>query len=139
MSLDYRKIVDEYLFPKSMHNNLHRTFREADRLVWVRLGCFIYLTGIYIWALIFMPNAIDNFIYLTMQGYFLAWVYFGLTLEDYLSRRILKQELVPGLWKLCSLIFEMAICLEVPITLVFWGILMAIIVDLPGVDGKSKS
>lgn len=132
----YLGVLDQFLFPKDLKNNLWRTFRNNDWLVWYRLGCFIYLTGIYIWALVMMPNAIDNFIYLTMQGYFLTWVFFALALEDYVTRKVVKQEVVPGLWKFTYLVYEIALAVEVPITIVFWTILMAIVVDLPGVDGK---
>jgi hypothetical protein len=82
-----------------------------------------------------MPNAIENFIYLTMQGYFLAWVYFALALEDYITRRVVKQEVIPGLWKLTYLVYEVAITIEVSITLVFWIFLMPIVLKTPGVSG----
>jgi len=91
MPRDYMAILSEYFFPKGSENNLWKCCRPTDKLVWVRLGCLIYLTGVYIWALAFMPNAIENLIYLTMNGYFLTWVFFALSLEDYLSRRLAKQ------------------------------------------------
>jgi uncharacterized membrane protein len=128
-------ILDAYLFPKGFKNNLWKCCYNTDKLVYVRLGCFIYLLCVYLWALAFMPNAIENFIYLTMQGYFLAWVYFALALEDYITRRVVKQEVIPGLWKLTYLVYEVAITIEVSITLVFWIFLMPIVLKTPGVSG----
>lgn len=139
MSRNYLAVVDEYLFPKSLQNNLWACCRETDKLVWVRLGCFLYLTGVYIWALAFMNNAIENIIYLTMEGYFLTWVYFALALEDYLSRRIAREEVFPGLWKLTYIIHEIAMGVEVPITLVFWTLLFRILLEIPGVDGRDSA
>lgn len=138
MPRDYIAILGAYLFPKGYQNNLWKCCRDTDKLVWIRLGCFLYLTGIYVWALAFMNNAIENFIYLTMQGYFLTWAYFGLALEDYLSRRLAKEEVFPGLWKLTHLVHQVAINLEAPITFVFWAFLFRIVLTLPDIDGTLR-
>ncbi len=66
MPRNYMVILSDYLFPKGFQNNLWKCCRETDKLVWIRLGCLLYLTGVYIWALAFMSNAIDNIIYLTL-------------------------------------------------------------------------
>lgn len=136
MPRDYMSILSDYLFPRDFPNNVWKCCRDTEKLVWIRLGCLVYLTGIYLWTLWFMPNAIENIIYLTMQGYFLTWVFFALALEDYLASYLTKDKVFPGLWKLTYLIYQIAINLEVPITLVFWIFLFRIVLTLPGADGK---
>lgn len=34
---------------------------------------------------------------------------------------------------MCSLLYEMALCAEVPVTLVFWGFLFKILLSMEGV------
>lgn len=110
MEQNYLTTVDHYLFGKSYPNNLHKTFRRSNYLIGIRICCLIYLTGIYIWSLILMDNIEDNVIYFTMESYFLTWVYFALTVEDYFANSKQRPEYFKGLWKMCSLIYELALC-----------------------------
>lgn len=80
-----------------------------------------------------MDNIEDNVIYFTMESYFLTWAYFALTVEDYFANTKQKPEYFKGLWKMCSLLYEMALCAEVPVTLVFWGFLFKILLSMEGV------
>jgi hypothetical protein len=53
----------------------------------LRIVGFVYISGIYIWALIEMPTFNTNIIYLTMLGYTSTWLYFALSLQDYFINR----------------------------------------------------
>lgn len=79
----YRNTVHNYLFgPDSQ--TYKGEMPENVSTVYIRLGCFLYLTAIYLWAIIRMRSYLDNIIYLTMIGYFITWLYFGLTMQRYL-------------------------------------------------------
>ena len=130
MEQRYLTTVDHYLFGPSYPNRLHLSFRSTNKLIYLRIGCLIYLTAIYLWSLILMPNIDENIIYLTLESYFITWVYFALTVEDYFANSPDKPEYFRGLWKMCSLLFEVALCAEVPVTLVFWGFLFKIMMDM---------
>lgn len=63
---------------------IHFSHIDSNHLFLIRLGCFIYLTTIYIWTLNDMGSFLTNIIYLTMQGYLITWLYFSLVIQDYL-------------------------------------------------------
>ena len=63
---------------------MHQSHKDTNRLFYIRLVSFVYLSAIYIWTLVEMKGILTNFIYLTLQGYFLAWLYFALTMQDHL-------------------------------------------------------
>jgi hypothetical protein len=79
MEQSYINVLDKYLFGVAYNNNLHLPCRETRRLIVIRICCLVYLTAVYIWSLVLMDNIEDNVIYLTMESYFLTWVYFALT------------------------------------------------------------
>ena len=83
-----------------------------------------------------MDNIEDNVIYFTMESYFLTWVYFALTVEDYFANSRQRPEYFKGLWKMCSLLYQTALCAEVPVTIVFWGFLFRILLQMKGVTGS---
>jgi hypothetical protein len=103
----------------------------------VRFIAFIYLTGIYVWALASMPSLTTNVIFLTMIGYLMTWLYFAVTLQHHILGKYKKLSLYiksdGSLPKFIELIFEIALCAEVPITIVFWTILLPIVLDMPDV------
>ena len=84
-----------------------------------------------------MNSLMANILYLTMQGYFLTWLYFLATMQDYMINGFGKWGRV---FPLCNnlkyyieIIFQMAFCLELPITLIFWGFLFNILIHIEGI------
>ena len=80
----YYDSMVNYFFPSSHTISLHHSHKNTNTLFYIRLFSGIYLTGIYLWSNTTMPTLLDNVIYLTMQGYFITWLYFILILQDYL-------------------------------------------------------
>lgn len=80
-----------------------------------------------------MENIEDNVVYLTLESYFLTWVYFALAVEDYFANNKQYPEYFKGLWKMNSIIYQTALCVELPVTVVFWGFLFKVILTLPGI------
>lgn len=72
-----------YLFPEEHIINIHHSVINQKVLHGFRIFALTYLSVIYFWALSLFKSALGNIIYLTMIGYFLAWLYFLLVLQDY--------------------------------------------------------
>ena len=77
--------LDSYHFcyPERRHLDIHETHYHKKLLLTIRVVAYLYLTFIYLWTLVQMPTFNTNIIYLTMVGYLLTWLYFGLTLQHY--------------------------------------------------------
>lgn len=85
----FRRVFHEYYFnyPDCRTLNLHESHLSDNTLLGIRIVAFVYLTGIYIWALVDMPTLNTNLIFLTMLGYTATWLYFGLSLQDALIHK----------------------------------------------------
>ena len=63
---------------------MHQSTVSDRILFYFRLFAFILLTAIYIWTIaVIQQSLMENIMYLTMIGYLLSWLYFGLVLQDY--------------------------------------------------------
>jgi hypothetical protein len=63
---------------------VHQSTVNDRVLFYFRLFAFILLTAIYVWTIaVIQQSLMENIMYLTMIGYLLSWLYFGLTLQDY--------------------------------------------------------
>lgn len=85
--LSLRKKIEgakDYLFPEEHAISLHYSPININTLFYVRLGSLLYLTGIYLWTITLSNSLMVNIIYLTMQGYFLTWLYFVAVMQDYM-------------------------------------------------------
>lgn len=82
---DKHQQLTDYFFPSHYIINLHYSHLNINTLFYVRLFSFIYLTAIYLWSFTSTPTILYNVIYLTMQGYFLTWLYFLLVMQDYVA------------------------------------------------------
>ena len=70
---------------------------------------------------------------MTMQGYFLAWIYFLLNMQDCLAAYCGIS--IPGLKYYIEIVFEVAFCVEMPITIMYWAVLHQILLITEGVTG----
>lgn len=133
------KLTDfhNYLFPEDHTISIHHSHANINVLFYIRLISFLYLTGIYIWAFTLTNSFLNNIIYLTMQGYFFTWLYFLLTLQDYMINGFGKWgqvfPLSSNLKYYIEILFELAFCVEPPITLIFWGFLFKILINMEGI------
>lgn len=85
--LAFKRKVDElhlYFFPEVHSINIHHSPVNSATLFYIRIFSLLYLTAIYIWSITTTVSALNNIIYLTMQGYYLTWLYFFLVMQDYL-------------------------------------------------------
>jgi hypothetical protein len=80
--------LDEYFFnyPDRRPLNIHESHIDNKCLLGIRVVAFIYMSMVYVWTLLQMPSFNTNIIYLTMVGYTLSWLYFGLTIQHYFLR-----------------------------------------------------
>lgn len=63
---------------------IHHSTVNDRVLFYFRLFAFIFLTSIYVWTIAALQQSLmENIMYLTMIGYSLSWLYFGLSLQDY--------------------------------------------------------
>lgn len=86
MIIKFAKKMDDltnYLFPEDHSISLHHSTINTQTLLYIRIIALIYLTAIYVWSITTTQSALNNIIYLTMQGYFLTWLYFLLIIQDY--------------------------------------------------------
>jgi len=78
-----RKFHEYYFeYPERRSLNLHESHMNENTLMGIRIVAFVYLSGIYFWALIQMATLNTNLIFLTLLGYTATWLYFGLSLQD---------------------------------------------------------
>lgn len=85
--LAFKNAVDSihnYFFPDEHSISVHHSIINIKTLFYFRVFALIYLTFIYIWSIAISTSAMTNFIYLTMQGYYLTWLFFLLTIQDYM-------------------------------------------------------
>lgn len=85
--LAFKRKVDElhlYFFPEEHSISIHHSPINSATLFYFRIFALLYLTAIYIWSITTTASALNNIIYLTMQGYYLTWLYFFLVLQDYM-------------------------------------------------------
>jgi hypothetical protein len=74
-----------FKYPGRREVNVHESHLNERVLVCLRIVAFIYLTGIYVWALSTdTPSFAINIIYLTMVGYLASWLYFGIAVQHQL-------------------------------------------------------
>lgn len=130
--------VHDYLFNNLDHPviEIHHSHINHNKLFKARLISFLYISAIYLWVLWDMASITTNFIYLTLHGYFMTWLFYALVLQDYWLTKVYgkQQHPCPKLVSFYSrlkyyieIIYETALCFEFPITLVFWTFLFEIL------------
>lgn len=109
------KAIHDYLFPEDHTISLHHSISNIDTLFYIRLGSLIYISGVYLWSFTLIDSLLVNIIYLTMQGYFLTWLYFLATMQDYMINGFGKWGRV---FPLCNnlkyyveILYEIAFCI----------------------------
>ena len=128
--------MEEYLFP---FNETTLPFNDShinsEVLFRLRLAFTLYLTFIYLWSFLMMPTLLDNIIYLTDLGYFLTWLYFLLSIQfTFEHKRNSNSPLSSSSsTKFIVIIYEVAICLQLPITIIFWGFLFQEMIHAKGI------
>lgn len=93
MLTKYRTTVDrlhDYLCsnPDQPIIEIHHSHIDQTKLFRARLISWIYITAIYLWVLSQMTSITTNFIYLTLQGYFVTWLFYTAVLQDYWLTRV---------------------------------------------------
>lgn len=80
--------INNYFFPKQHTISLHYSVFNHNVMFYTRLFSLLYLSWAYLWCILTVKTALMNIIYLTMQGYFMTWLFFLLSFQDYIINGI---------------------------------------------------